>query len=227
MFDNLEEKKQNDQQINPLKDDAVDAKKNNISEKPAEDIFAETEPKVEKPAVFQPKENNFDNNQSLPKENKSEKNKKIIILILIIIAFIIIGVGGFFTYKTFFSNNNEEIYEENLLDDQNLKIDEINSQDGQNKKIINNNSELKNKIINTDMNKDTDEDGLTDKEEKVFGTDINNIDSDNDGLHDREEVKVYKTDPLNPDTDGDTYLDGDEVKNGYNPKGSGKLYQIK
>jgi len=216
MFDNLEEKKQESQQIDSSKDGVVDAKKNNILEKPAEDIFAEIEPKVEKPAVFQPKENNFDNNQSLPKENKLEKNKKIIILILIIIAFIIIGIGGFFTYKTFFSNSNEEIYEENLLDDQNSKI-------------IDNNKFQEDKIINTDVdeNKDTDGDGLTDKEEKIFNTNINSIDSDNDGLYDREEIKVYKTDPLNPDTDGDTYLDGDEVDAGYNPKGSGKLYQIK
>ena len=72
---------------------------------------------------------------------------------------------------------------------------------------------------------DTDRDGLTDDEEKTLGTDPNNADTDNDGLFDREEVKVYLTDPLNPDTDGDSYLDGAEVKSGYNPKGSGKLLQ--
>ncbi|MFH1233826.1 MAG: hypothetical protein V1649_04235 [Patescibacteria group bacterium] len=74
---------------------------------------------------------------------------------------------------------------------------------------------------------DTDKDGLTDEEEKQLGTDPNSIDSDNDGLSDREEVKVYGTNPLNADTDGDGYEDGDEVKNGYNPKGQGKLYEIK
>ena len=41
-----------------------------------------------------------------------------------------------------------------------------------------------------------------------------------------EEVKIYNTDPLNPDTDGDTYLDGEEVKGGYNPNGSGKLFEL-
>jgi len=73
---------------------------------------------------------------------------------------------------------------------------------------------------------DTDQDGLTDEEELALGTDPNNIDTDGDGLFDREEVMVYKTDPLNPDTDGDGYLDGEEVKNGYNPNGPGKLYEI-
>jgi hypothetical protein len=73
---------------------------------------------------------------------------------------------------------------------------------------------------------DNDQDGLTDEEEKILGTDINNIDTDGDGLFDREEVKVYKTNPLVADTDGDGYSDGDEVKNGYNPTGAGKLYEI-
>jgi len=49
-----------------------------------------------------------------------------------------------------------------------------------------------------------------------------NIDSDNDGLTDAQE-KVLGTDPHNPDTDGDGYLDGAEVKSGYNPLGAGKL----
>jgi len=47
-------------------------------------------------------------------------------------------------------------------------------------------------------------------------------DSDNDGLSDREE-EFYGTDPLNPDTDGDGMSDGDEVKQGRNPNGSGLL----
>lgn len=47
-------------------------------------------------------------------------------------------------------------------------------------------------------------------------------DSDYDGLTDKEEIK-YKTDLNNPDTDKDGYLDGEEVKNGYNPNGNGKI----
>ncbi|KKT93307.1 MAG: hypothetical protein UW95_C0024G0020 [Parcubacteria group bacterium GW2011_GWC1_45_14] len=41
-------------------------------------------------------------------------------------------------------------------------------------------------------------------------------DSDQDGLSDEEE-KAYGTDPSNRDTDGDSYSDGAEVKSGYDP----------
>lgn len=73
---------------------------------------------------------------------------------------------------------------------------------------------------------DTDRDGLTDEEEGLYGTDINQVDTDNDGLTDRDEAKVFKTDPNNPDTDGDSHLDGTEIRNGYDPKGPGKLLNI-
>ncbi|MCX6761505.1 MAG: hypothetical protein NTY33_01480 [Candidatus Moranbacteria bacterium] len=42
------------------------------------------------------------------------------------------------------------------------------------------------------------------------------LDSDQDGLSDSEE-KIYGTDPHNPDSDGDGYSDGAEVRSGYNP----------
>lgn len=74
---------------------------------------------------------------------------------------------------------------------------------------------------------DTDGDGLTDAEESELKTDIRLIDSDQDGLTDREEVKVYNTDPLNPDTDGDGYKDGEEVRKLFNPKGPGRLFDVK
>ncbi|MFH1188071.1 MAG: hypothetical protein V1688_04425, partial [bacterium] len=48
------------------------------------------------------------------------------------------------------------------------------------------------------------------------------LDSDNDGLTNSQE-KIYKTDPNNPDTDKDGYSDGDEVKDGFNPLGEGKI----
>jgi len=73
---------------------------------------------------------------------------------------------------------------------------------------------------------DSDGDGLSDEEEEALGTNIFSVDSDNDGLFDKEEVKVWQTDPLSPDTDNDGYYDGEEVKNGYNPKGSGKIIAV-
>lgn len=48
------------------------------------------------------------------------------------------------------------------------------------------------------------------------------VDTDKDGLSDADEKK-YGTDPKNPDTDHDGFKDGEEVKNGYNPLGKGKL----
>lgn len=43
-----------------------------------------------------------------------------------------------------------------------------------------------------------------------------NKDSDGDGLSDRDEI-IYGTDPFNKDTDGDGYLDGEEIATGYDP----------
>jgi len=97
-----------------------------------------------------------------------------------------------------------------------------------------------------DLNKDTDNDGLTDEEESKLGTHTMKADTDNDSLSDRDEVMthktnplefdsdgdglsdydelmVYKSDPLKSDTDGDGYTDGVEVSGGYNPNGPGQL----
>ncbi len=64
---------------------------------------------------------------------------------------------------------------------------------------------------------DTDADGLTDVEEKQLRTKIDNPDTDNDGLSDRLEVKIYFTNPLDSDTDKDGISDGEEVKRGLDP----------
>lgn len=64
---------------------------------------------------------------------------------------------------------------------------------------------------------DNDQDGLSNYEEYILGTDPLRADSDFDGLSDGNEVNVYDTDPLNPDTDGDGLSDGDEIALGLNP----------
>lgn len=73
---------------------------------------------------------------------------------------------------------------------------------------------------------DSDKDGLDDVRERELGTDPYNADTDGDGLSDGDEVLIWKTNPLNPDTDGDGYSDGQEVRNGYNPLGPGKLFNL-
>ena len=55
---------------------------------------------------------------------------------------------------------------------------------------------------------------MSDCIELKIGTDPFNVDSDNDGLSDGDEVKIYGTNPLNPDTDMDGLDDGDEGYNG-------------
>ena len=93
---------------------------------------------------------------------------------------------------------------------------------------------------------DTDNDNLSDyDEEYIYYTDLNNRDTDNDGIIDGEEIQnnnspnhankrlievdsdndylndyweiILGTDLMNPDSDKDLYLDGTEVAAGYNP----------
>ena len=73
---------------------------------------------------------------------------------------------------------------------------------------------------------DSDKDGLDDVREKQIGTDTQKADTDGDGLNDSDEVIIWKTNPLKTDTDEDTYTDGSEVFHGYNPLGSGKLFNV-
>lgn len=88
---------------------------------------------------------------------------------------------------------------------------------------------------------DPDSDGLTNAEERFYGTDAHKADTDGDGYLDGQEVRggydpkgpgkldsdndsfpdpderQFGTDPFNPDTDGDGFSDGEEIKHGYNP----------
>ncbi|TSC96176.1 MAG: calcium-binding protein [Parcubacteria group bacterium Athens1014_10] len=47
--------------------------------------------------------------------------------------------------------------------------------------------------------------------------DLNNIDTDKDGLNDFNELNVYKTSPYLEDTDGDGIFDKEEIEKGTNP----------
>ena len=60
---------------------------------------------------------------------------------------------------------------------------------------------------------DSDNDGLTDEEEEIEGTDPTKEDTDNDGLSDGDEV-AFGSDPKNQDSDGDGLSDGDEDSDG-------------
>jgi len=86
-------------------------------------------------------------------------------------------------------------------------------------------ADYKERIDGSKLNSiDSDNDGFDDIDEKLlYGTDPGHVDTDRDGLTDRDEVNTFETDPLNPDTDGDGFQDGDELRLGYDPKGPGLL----
>ena len=64
---------------------------------------------------------------------------------------------------------------------------------------------------------DSDNDGLTNSQELLAGSDPNNPDSDGDGLLDGIEVHTWHTNPLKPDSDGDGLSDNEEINRGTNP----------
>lgn len=68
-----------------------------------------------------------------------------------------------------------------------------------------------------DADDDSDNDGLSNREEIELGTDPRNADTDGDGLSDYDELNKYNTDPLKADSDGDTLNDGDELVIGLDP----------
>ncbi len=159
--------------------------------------------------------------------------KKTIAIVIVAIIIVVLGVGGYL----YFTRNTDT--DPNVLD--------INENTNTNTNLnINTNTNTNTNTIPTDAELDDDGDGLTNAEESDLGTDPLDPDSDNDGLFDREEVKLYKTnpnssdhdgdglsdyeeinewgtDPLDPDSDNDSYKDGQEVFSGYNPLGPGRL----
>ena len=204
-----------------------------------EDIFSETEkggkPDVLKPAGSTPVP------PPIPAAGaeeggggKKEKVKKIFIFAILIIAVALIIFGIFWVLKKIDATLNkgagEQKQEESLKEEAVPVIKEETEPETPTPapETEESSSPAESMFFPPSVTEptDSDQDGLTDEEEGALGTDINNTDTDSDGLFDREEVKVYKTNPLVPDTDGDGYSDGDEVRDGYNPVGPGKLYEI-
>jgi hypothetical protein len=67
------------------------------------------------------------------------------------------------------------------------------------------------------INIDSDNDGLTDDDEVIYGTDTNNEDTDSDSLSDGDEVHIHFTNPLIADTDADGMSDGYEISHQLDP----------
>jgi len=193
----------------------------NPNNKQPEDIFEDIGPK---PIIK--KENNKEKYSSKNSSNPSNKpsyevephkeGKDIFILItrLLIILAIIIAIGFVVLYFwNEFKNKNVLIEDETLT--------ELADNTTSTPLIVH--EEPKEKSLDTDF------DGLTDVEEKQLKTRIDNPDTDNDGLSDRLEVKIYFTNPLKADTDKDGMSDGDEVRRGLdpdNPSPGAKLFDL-
>lgn len=71
--------------------------------------------------------------------------------------------------------------------------------------------------LNKILNQDEDLDGISDTDEKKYGTNPTSSDTDGDGLLDNDEITIYKTNPIIADTDEDGVVDGEEVDRGFNP----------
>ncbi len=82
--------------------------------------------------------------------------------------------------------------------------------------------------IDLESDEDLDFDGLTNKQEKEYGTNPLLADTDMDGLEDGYEILTSKTDPLKADTDEDGLDDYDEIELGLDPlKGDSKSDGVK
>jgi len=189
-----------------------------------DDIFAETEEK-ERPEVFKPKaikEETKAAGGDVSEAGQKGKGRRIFVLVIIIAGGLLLGSGGYLGYNIIMSRFTNDTEIEEFVSEQIDNEDYIKESSPETKTDKNSQSGItpEKQLI------DSDQDGLTDEEERALGMDINNVDSDGDGLFDREEVKVYKTNPLLRDSDGDGFLDGAEVKDGYDPNGQGKLYEI-
>jgi len=245
MFDDLQNKgkdnRQDDnagiqvgEQVKPIIKTQAPTSTNNqqskqIKKSGAEDIFANTSRVVEqnemaisgndqkeRPAQFQANQSTQEQNTSLSSDYSADNKIKIMLALLVFFIIFIVAV----TWIRF-SNSAVNDVDNNSIQNDSQEISDIDIANNKNQ-----DSDKKIEKIDSQGGLDSDQDGLPDEQELQLGTDLNSIDTDNDGLFDGDEVLVYKTDPLNPDTDGDGFIDGTEVGGGYNPLGDGELYNL-
>lgn len=149
-------------------------------------------------------------------------------LVLLVLVLVIVGGGGFWVYANFVKAPATVSPEPVIT--QPAKTETTPVQNTEPEQTVTQDTTV---IVSTTLEDsilegqplDTDADGLTDDQEKEKRTDPLSWDTDGDLLSDGDEVNTWQTNPLVADTDGDSYKDGDEIRNGYNPKGPGKLFQ--
>lgn len=114
---------------------------------------------------------------------------------------------------------NKNSQEENLDNQENSQEENLDNQEEE----IEDSEDLLVEDENLNLDQEV-EDNNEENDDSLIGEEntVSVADADNDGLTDLEEV-ILGTDPLNEDSDGDTYSDLQEVLNFYNPMGSGLL----
>lgn len=159
---------------------------------------------------------------------------KILLSVFLVAVLGGLGFGGWYFYNKFTGAKTPVAIETKTVTNNTPVLTEPVTQTDQATEPSTNNT-VSSSEVSASMNNDkilfgesvdTDNDGLDDVREKQLGTNPAKADSDADGLNDGDEVIIWKTNPLNADTDGDSYTDGSEVFHGYNPLGSGKLFNV-
>jgi len=188
----------------------------NENNKQIEDIFEDIKPG----ATIKKEKYSSENSEKppiKPSKNSNKGGKDIFVLtarlLIIFSIIIIIGFGGLYLWHKFGN--------ENILTEDEVLIKPADNATSTPSVVV---KEPKEKPL------DTDTDGLTDTEERQLGTRIDSSDTDQDGLSDRLEVKIYFTNPLNADTDQDGMSDREEVEKGLNPDDptpGAKLFDLK
>lgn len=202
------------------------------SPKEPEDILADID--IEKDSVQKPAQSSDlgirPTVPELPKPKIEAKEpfikkyqKALVIVVLVVVGGVVLGVGGWYAYNRFITPSSQLPAQVDQLP--------VNQNINAGQPVVNQNINFNQPVVNQNINQpkppiDTDRDGISDEEEALYGTDSTKVDTDEDGLTDRDEIKVFKTDPTNSDSDGDGFPDGEEVRNGYNPKGGGRLLKI-
>lgn len=168
----------------------------------------------------------------MPPEDKKRPSKRrvgrgsrlrLIVLVISILVLVIVLIWGYGP-RLWGGGNGSQL---NTVDSE---LQNINQVTPVNDSTIQNgngtNQDATNTTDQTTAIIDSDGDGLLDSEEAVLKTNPEKIDTDSDGLSDRQEVRVYKTNPRKADTDGDGFDDAEEVRNFFDPNGPGKLPSI-
>ncbi len=73
---------------------------------------------------------------------------------------------------------------------------------------------------------DRDRDGIDFRQEQAYGSSDRQVDTDNDGLSDYEEIVYWFSDPIRSDTDADGISDGAEILQNQSPVGFRELIKV-